>query len=115
MRRRPSVPPTVEESESFREDLAALWREPLKVKLMILAAAMLILPVAFVAGFFLFGGWANPFFRGISFLLGGKKTVAGGWCWFFFLFFFWLAGWFVKNVGIGPNFFLKAFVVVWVS
>jgi hypothetical protein len=59
VRRRPSVPPTVEESEpSFREALAALWQEPPKVKLMILAAAMVILPLAFLAGFFLFGaGW----------------------------------------------------------
>jgi Kef-type K+ transport system membrane component KefB len=60
VRRRPSVAPTVEEPEpSFREDLAALWRAPPKVKLMILAAAMLILPVAFLAGFFLFGGWVG--------------------------------------------------------
>jgi hypothetical protein len=62
VRRKPSVPPTSEGSEpSFREQLEAFRREPRIEKLKIIGAALLFLPflaLVFLAGFFLFGGWA---------------------------------------------------------
>jgi Putative Actinobacterial Holin-X, holin superfamily III len=62
MRRRPPVPQTPVESEpSFRDEVEAFRREPPKEKLKIIGAGLLLLPIlalVFLAGFFLFGGWA---------------------------------------------------------
>jgi hypothetical protein len=62
LRRRPAVPPTHDESEpSFGDAVEAFRHESPKEKLKIVGAALLFLPfvaLTFLAGFFLFGGWA---------------------------------------------------------